>query len=248
MNNNSNEEIEIDLKEVLMALVQHIWLIVLAVALGLGLALGYTILFVKPTYRSTSILYVISSSTSITSLADIQVSSSLTKDYMVVITSRPVLEKVIDNLQLDMSYEGLKSQVSVVNPDNTRFLEITVNSGDAYLAKQIVDEIADVSADRMEEVMETDKPNVMDYGQVASSPSAPNIKKNALIGGLLGFVLACGIVVIMYLMDDSIKTPEDVEKYLGINTLGIIPLSEGVSKRKTRGHDASARRRKSQKK
>ena len=237
MNNNSNEEIEIDLKEVLMALVQHIWLIVLAVALGLGLALGYTILFVKPTYRSTSILYVISSSTSITSLAD-----------MVVITSRPVLEKVIDNLQLDMSYEGLKSQVSVVNPENTRFLEITVNSGDAYLAKQIVDEIADVSADRMEEVMETEKPNVMDYGQVASSPSAPNIKKNALIGGLLGFVLACGIVVIMYLMDDSIKTPEDVEKYLGINTLGIIPLSEGVSKRKTRGHDSSSRRRKSQKK
>ena len=237
MNNRSNEEIEIDLKEVLLALIHHIWLIILAVALGLGLALGYTILFVKPTYKSTSILYVISSSTSITSLADIQVSSSLTKDYMVVITSRPVLEKVIDNLQLDMSYESLKNQVTVVNPENTRFLEITVNCSDAYLAKQIVDEIADVSANRMEEVMETDKPNVMDYGQIATSPSAPNIKKNALIGGLLGFVIACGIVVIMYLVDDSIKTPDDVEKYLGINTLGIVPLSEGVSKRKTRGHE-----------
>ena len=197
----------------------------------------------KPVYTSTSILYVLTKTTSITSLSDIQMGTSLTQDYMVVIQSRPVLEKVIQNLGLDMSYGELRSSVSVNNPSNTRFLEITVSNHDAYLAKKIVDELADVSAERMAEVMETQAPNIMDYGQIPESPSSPNLIKNSMIGAMLGFVLICGIIVVMHLMNDTIRTSEDVEKYLGINTLGMIPLEEGVSKRKTHGKDATAKKR-----
>ena len=197
----------------------------------------------KPVYTSTAILYVLTKTTSITSLSDIQMGTSLTQDYMVVIQSRPVLEKVIQNLGLDMSYGELRSSVSVNNPSNTRFLEITVSNHDAYLAKKIVDELADVSAERMAEVMETQAPNIMDYGQIPESPSSPNLIKNSMIGAMLGFVLICGIIVVMHLMNDTIRTSEDVEKYLGINTLGMIPLEEGVSKRKTHGKDATAKKR-----
>lgn len=237
-----NEEIEIDLRELFYVLLGKIWIIILAAALGFGIAAGWTIGFVKPVYSSTSMLYVMTKSTSITSLTDLQVGSSLTQDYQVFITSRPVVDKVIEELELDMTYEQFVSNVSVENPTNTRFIYITVNSYDAYMAKTIVDKLTDVSAERMGTIMETEKPNVADYGHIPETQTSPNTAKNAIIGALLGMILAIGVILVIYLMNDAIQTTEDVEKYLGINTLGIIPLEEGVSKRGTRGHDKDAAR------
>ena len=242
------EETEIDLVEVFHALVAKIWLIILLAALGFGMMVGYTMLFVKPTYSSSSTIYILSKSTSITSLADFQIGTQLTQDYKVIITSRPVLESVIENLGLTETYESLKGKISVNNPDNTRFLELTVKDTDAYLAKKIVDELTNVSVAKTAEVMETDPPNIMDYGQVADKPIAPSMKKNGIIGGLLGLVLACAIIILQYMMNDSIKTGEDVERYLNLNVLGMIPLEEGVSKRKTHGHDRSGRNTRKKKK
>ena len=242
------EETEIDLVEVFHALIAKIWLIILLAALGLGLMVGYTALFAKPVYSSSSTIYILTKTTSITSLADFQIGTQLTQDYKVIITSRPVLEEVIGNLGLNMSYETLKKKITVNNPDNTRFLEITVTDNDAYLAKKIVDELTDVSVKNTASVMETQPPNIMDYGQVPESPIAPSMKKNGIIGGLLGLVLACAIIIIQYMMNDSIKTGEDVEKYLGLNVLGMIPLEEGVSKRKTHGRDQSSSGRRKRKK
>lgn len=248
MPDNQNQEIEIDLLELAHVLIHKIWAIILATALGLAAAAAFTTLMLKPVYKSTSILYVLTKSTSITSFADIQIGNSFTQDYMVVITSRPVVQKVIDNLGLDMTYGQLKENISVVNPTNTRFLEITVSNNDAFLAKKIVDELADVSAERMAEVMETQEPNIMDYGQIAESPSSPSLIKNSMIGAMLGFIAACGIIIVLHLLNDTIRTSEDVEKYLGINVLGLIPLEEGVSKRKTHGRDATAKKKHSHKK
>ena len=231
------EETEIDLVEVFHALLSKIWLIILLAALGFGLMVGYTMLFVKPTYSSSSTIYILSKTKSITSLADFQIGTQLTQDYKVIITSRPVLEEVIQNLGLNTTYDALKKQISINNPDNTRFLEITITDTDAYLAKKIVDELTDVSVKNTASVMDTEPPNIMDYGQVPEKPIAPSMKKNGIIGGLLGFVLACAIIIIQFMMNDSIKTGEDVEKYLGLNVLGMIPLEEGVSKRKTHGRD-----------
>ena len=183
--NNENTEQEIDLVEIFYALVSKAWLIILFAALGFGIMMGYTTLFVKPTYSSTSTIYILTKSTSITSLADIQMGTQITQDYQVIITSRPVLDEVIQNLGLNMTYEQLKSRISINNPSNTRFLEITVKDNDAYLAKKIVDELTRVSCRTTGEVMETQEPNIMDYGQVASSPVSPSMKKNAIIGGLL---------------------------------------------------------------
>ena len=237
-----NQEIEIDLLELIRVLWSRVWMIILTSIAGLAIAAAVTILLIKPVYTSTATMYVLTKSTSITSLADIQMGTQLTQDYMVVITSRPVVETVISNLGLNMSYGGLKSSITVNNPANTRFLEVTVRNNDAFLAKKIVDELANVSARSMAEVMDTQPPNIMDYGQIPNSPASPSLVKNSVIGAMLGFILACGIIIIMYLMNDSIKTSEDVEKYLGINTLGLIPLEEGVSKKKTRGKDATARK------
>ena len=100
------EETEIDLVEVFHALVAKIWLIILLAALGFGMMVGYTMLFVKPTYSSSSTIYILTKTTSITSLADFQIGTQLTQDYKVIITSRPVLEEVIQNLGLNTTYDA----------------------------------------------------------------------------------------------------------------------------------------------
>ncbi len=235
-----NDEIEIDLRELFYVLLGKIWIIILVTALGFGIAAGYTLAFVQPVYSSTSMLYVMTKSTSITSLTDLQVGASLTKDYQVFIESRPVVDKVIEELELDMSYEQFVENLTVENPANTRFIYITVNHHDAYMAKTIVDKLTDVSAERMGTIMETEKPNVADYGHIPEHQTSPNVTKNSLIGAIAGFVLSAGIILVLHLMNDAINTTEDVERYLGMNTLGIIPLEEGVSKKGTRGHDKDA--------
>ena len=242
MNDERNEEIEIDLRELFYVLLSRIWIIILVTALGLGIAAVYTTAFIQPVYSSTSLLWVVSKSTSITSLTDLQVGSSLTQDYSVFITSRPVVDRVIEELELDTTYEELVENVTVENPTNTRFIYITVDNHDAYMAKTIVDKLTDVSAEYMGKVMETQPPNVADYGHIPEHQTSPSLTKNALIGAVIGFVLAVACIIVIHLMNDAIQTTEDVEKYLGINTLGLIPLEEGVSKRGTRGHDKDAAR------
>ncbi len=240
--NRQNEEVEIDLVELFHVLMHKIWILILAGILGAGLYGGYTMFFVSPTYTSTSEIYILSKSTSITSLTDLQVGTQLTKDYMEIIKSRPVLEKVIKDLHLDYGYGGLVGRLSFRNPQNTRILYITVTDTDAYMAKTIVDAITDASLDYMEEVMEQQAPNVIDYGHIAQVKSGPNVTRNGILGGMLAVFLVAAIIIFRYLRDDSLRNSEDVERYLGLEVLGQIPLTGGVSKKKTHGKDKDAKK------
>jgi len=240
--NRQNEEVEIDLVELFRVLMHKIWILILAGILGAGLYGGYTMFFVSPIYRSTSEIYILSKSTSITSLTDLQVGTQLTKDYMEIIKSRPVLEKVIKDLHLDYGYDTLVGKLSFRNPQNTRILYITVTDTDAYMAKTIVDAITDASLDYMEEVMEQQAPNIIDYGHIPQAKSGPNVTKNGILGGMLAVFLVAAIIIFRYLRDDSLRNSEDVERYLGLEVLGQIPLTGGVSKKKTHGKDKDAKK------
>lgn len=232
-----NEEIEIDLREIFFLLLRHIWIIILSAVIGVASFGFYTYTMIDPLYESQSMMYVLTKSTSLTSLADVQLGTQLTNDYVVFITSRPVVDKVIDNLDLDMTYKEFLDHVSVDNPSNTRILKVTVRHTDPQMAQTIVNELTDVAASRVAEVMDTDAPRVADYGHLPEHPSSPSIVKNSAIGGMLLALLAIAIIVIHYLLNDSIKTSDDVERYLGLNVLGMIPLEEGTSKRQTHGRD-----------
>lgn len=221
-----NDEIEIDLQELIFTLLAHWKMIVLSTVLVAAIALTYTKLCITPLYESTSQLYVLSKSTSITSLADIQTGTSLTNDYMVVVGGRTVLDQVIENLGLEENYAQLKGKVTLNNPTNSRVLEITVTDPDVTRAKKIADEIATVSADYIAEKMNQDAPSVIQTGYVDGSKVSPNTLKNTAIGAAIGFLLAAMIVVITYLLNDTIMSTEDVEKKLGLHVLGTLPLDE----------------------
>lgn len=231
---NQNDEIEIDLMELFYVLLDKIWIILATTVAGAVLALVITQAFITPLYSSSSMIYIKnggSSSLATMSMADLQVSSELTSDYNVLVTSRPVVNKVIKNLDLDLDYKEFLETVSTENPTDTRFLRITVTNPDPYMAKTIVDELTDATIERTAEIMDTDKPSMAEEGTVAEEPDSPSIVKNTAIGAILGFLLAAGLFVVLYLLDDSIKTEDDVEKYLGLNTLGTIPMEEGKSKK-----------------
>lgn len=230
--NPATDEIEIDLLEIFYV-IRSKMLIILAsmIAFG-GIMFGYSTLLAQPVYESTARMYILTQSTSLTSLADIQVGTSLTQDYKVLITSRTVVEQVIENLQLDCTYGQMLEQVSVNNPSNTRIIEITIQDNIPEDAKLIVDEFVEVSKEKISTIMVTDPPSVVDYGNMPINPVSPNIMKNTVIGAALGAFLAIAIVIVIFLMDDTVKTADDVEKYLGLNTLTSVPLKEGEKKAK----------------
>lgn len=221
--NQHAEEYEIDLLEIFYALKKKIVVIILAGLIGGGLAAAYCFLLAKPVYESTAKLYILSQSTSITSLADIQMSSSLAKDYEEMIYSRPVVMQVKNNLHLDYKYEDLKDMLEVENPTDTRCLNISCKSNDKEEARDMANEFAKVSKRQIAQIMDTDEPTLFEKAVVNKDPVKPQKIKLIIIGAILGLLIACVIVVIRYMLNDSIKTEDDIERYLGLNNLASIP-------------------------
>ncbi len=239
MGTNQDEEVEIDLMELFYALKRGIWLIMTAGLLAAGIAGMYTAFVMKPVYTSSTMLYVVNKSTTLPSLSDLQLGTQLTKDYKVMITSRPVTRKVIENLDLDMDHETLVKKISVDNPSDTRVLTISVQDNDPYMAKLIADELASVASARMAEIMDSAPPNIIEEGNLPTRKTSPSISKNTMMGGVLGVFVVMFLIVVEYLMNDSVRTPEDVERYLGLTVLGTIPVfgdekASGKAKRKKR--------------
>lgn len=220
------DEIEIDLVELFFELLKYWKQIAVSTFLVAVIALLISKFLMTPMYESTSELYVLSKSTSITSLTDIQMGTNLTNDYIVVVTERTVLEQVIRNLSLSMDYKDLGDEITVNNPSNSRILQITVKDANPELAKAIADELADVSAAFISEKMDQDPPSIISYGYQDGKPVSPSILKNTIIGALLGFILAAAVIVLAYMFNDTIMTADDIEKKLGLNVLGSLPLEE----------------------
>ena len=218
-----NDEIEIDLLELFFVLKKKIAVIILAALLGAGLLGAYSFLIAKPVYESTAKLYILSQSTSLTSFADIQISNSLAKDYEEMIFSRPVVMQVAQNLELDYTYEELKGMMSVNNPSDTRCLNITCQNTDMQEASDIANEFASVAKRQISDIMDTDEPALYEAAIANPDPIKPEKLKNTVIGFLLGLIIACGIIIVQYMLNDSLKTEEDIERFLGLNTLAAIP-------------------------
>lgn len=236
----------IDLIEILYALKKRALILLAAAVLG-GLISGiYTKLFVTPLYTSTSMILVLSKDTTLTSIADLQFGSQLANDYKVLVTSRPVMEEVIEELDLSMSWQGLKNSISINNPESTRLLEISVKYADPEMAKKIVDEVSYTASEYIGEQMEVVPPKIIEEGVVSSAPVSPNVSGNIVKGILAGLVLAAAAVVLLTMMDDTIKSEEDIEKYLEIPMFASVPdRKDYISGNRGTRKKRSKRRRKS---
>ena len=244
--NMNDDEVEIDLLQLFRALKKRIlWIVGAGVIMGGAFGL-FSKFAITPQYTSTSMVYILSKETTLTSLADLQIGSQLTEDYKVIVNSRPVLGEVIDSLALDMSYEQLLAKISIGNPTDTRILTVTVTDPDPYRAKAIVDCVAETASDYIGEIMEMIPPKIIENGTVATRKTSPSNGKNAMLGALAGMVLVCGVIVIQVIMNDTVRTEEDVERYLGLSVLASVPLREGEERTKP-GHNSNGENTKSRK-
>lgn len=234
-NKRIQEEDTIDLGRLLFALKKKIWIILVVGLLGACGAAGYTKFFITPTYTSTSMMLVLSKETTLTSLADLQLGTQLAQDYQVLITSRPVLEQVVENLELPMNYKELRGCISVNNPSDTRMLNISVTLSDAKLAKTVVDELVEVASVYIGDKMEVTPPKIIEEGELPVYKTSPNMQKNVIMGFLAGVVLVAGIVVVLELLDETVKNEDDIERYLGIPTFAVVP-DLSLNKKKKKKH------------
>lgn len=225
----NNNEIEIDLYELYHVLLSKLWLII-AVGMFTGLiAMGISKFVKTPTYESTTKIYILNKQDGNTvTYSDVQLGSQLTKDYKEMINSRYVLEEVIQKQGLKMDYNQLIDMVEVTTPSDTRVLWITVKDTDQVRAMNIANCIRESAAAHIENVMDIEAVNVVETANMPMYKSGPSVMKWSLAGGIFGVLLVSIIAIAQYLLDDTIKSSEDVERYLGLSTLALIPLTDDV--------------------
>ena len=170
--NGAETEEEIDLVEVFYLLWGHILQIIACLLAGALLAFGFTYFFVTPMYQASASIYIVSASNnSIVNLTDLQIGSQLTADYQELMLSRPLLQDVIKNLDLDTNYRSLAGQVSITNANDTRILKVTVTDSDPERAADIANELIKQARIYLPEIMETETPNVVEDAVVPTQKS-----------------------------------------------------------------------------
>lgn len=226
-----SDEIEIDLMEIFMILLGKLPLMLSIGLLTAFIAFMVSMFVIAPTYQSTTKIYILNKQENANvTYSDLQMGTQLTKDYAELIQSRFVLEEVIQQLGLELDYEKLKDKISVTSPSDTRIISITVSDHNPAQAMKIANAVREASSLHITNVMDIEAVNVVETADMPAHKSSPDVTKATLLGGVIGMFVVAAAVVILYLLNDTIKTSDDVEKYLGLSTLAMIPLAEDEAK------------------
>ena len=226
MNNQENQAVEIDVFVTLKVLWKRKFSIILVALVFAIAAFGYSAFLAKKEYQSTSRIYVVSrqnqDNNALTN-SDLQAGAYLVKDYREIILSQNVLSQAIEELKLDMTPAELSKKISVSVPTDTRILSITAKDGDPKEAARIANGLRNVAAEKIISVTKVSDVTTLDEAEVPQSPSSPNIKRNVLLGFVAGAGLMVVLLVVVEVLDDRVKRPEDVEELMGLPLLGVVP-------------------------
>ena len=226
MNNQENQAVEINVFATLKVLWKRKFSIILVALVFAIAAFGYSAFLAKKEYQSTSRIYVVSrqnqDNNALTN-SDLQAGSYLVKDYREIILSQNVLSQAIEELKLDMTPAELSKKISVSVPTDTRILSITAKDGDPKEAARIANGLRNVAAEKIISVTKVSDVTTLDEAEVPQSPSSPNIRRNVLLGFVAGAGLMVVLLVVVEVLDDRVKRPEDVEELMGLPLLGVVP-------------------------
>ena len=226
MNNQENQAVEIDVFATLKVLWKRKFSIILVALVFAIAAFGYSAFLAKKEYQSTSRIYVVSrqnqDNNALTN-SDLQAGSYLVKDYREIILSQNVLSQAIEELKLDMTPAELSKKISVSVPTDTRILSITAKDGNPKEAARIANGLRNVAAEKIISVTKVSDVTTLDEAEVPQSPSSPNIRRNVLLGFIAGAGLMVVLMVVVEVLDDRVKRPEDIEELMGFTLLGIVP-------------------------
>lgn len=227
----SQNETEIDLRVVFGIIRKNLVLIVIITTLfGIG-AYFYSSFFIAKQYSASATIIVNNKATdkAIISTTEINAAQDLANVYSIIIKSDTVLQQVIDNLQLNMSYETLNSKISVSSVNSTQVMRITMTHTNAEFAQKVVSEIVEVAPPIITDKVEAGSVKVISASKISNNgkPVSPNLKRNALIGALAGMVLVLLLVFLKELTNNTFKTEDDIINTLHVPLIGMIPEVDG---------------------
>ncbi|HEM3691451.1 TPA: capsular biosynthesis protein CpsC [Streptococcus suis] len=226
MNNQEANTIEIDVLALLRTIWRKKFLILLTAILTTGLAFAYSAFLVTPQYDSTTRLYVVNQSSdngAVITNQDLQAGSFLVKDYKEIILSQDVLKNVTTTLGIT---EDIKDKITVTIPTDTRILSITVRDSDPNQAATVANTLRDEAAKKIIEVTKVSDVTTLEAALPAENPSTPQTKRNLVLGFIAGAFLATALVLVLEVLDDRVKRPQDIEEGLGMTLLGVVPHAE----------------------
>ena len=228
-----NEQ-EIDLIELSKKIVKHLpMIIIFSIILGAASFL-LSKFVITPKYDSNTTMIVSNSNqnndpnnpqTNV-ELGQIQANKALISTYSEIVKSKGIAERVINNLGLDMDYEEFSSKVSIEPVKDTQIISVKVVDTIPERAMDIANETANIFKSSIGEIMNVDNVQILDGAILPEEASSPNIKKNTVIGIILGFVLGVAVVLFKEIADSSVKSSEEVTEYFDIPVIGIVPDSE----------------------
>lgn len=216
---------EIDLKELLDVFKRKIGLIILVTSCICILGAIYGLVLQKPMYKSYATIILVSgenASSSTITQSDIALNKNLVDTYAEVIKSRRVLSQVINELNLDVSYEKLSDRIVVSSVNNTEIIKISVNDEDAIKAKNIANVTANYFIDEIPDLYNINNVSILDEAIESNTPYNINIIKQVIIYFMIGLVLSFGIVFIIFYFDRTIKSVEQIEQKTKLPILGSV--------------------------
>ena len=231
---NTPDQQEIDLFELLIFYMGRLPLLIAAALCGALLSGLITHFCIADKYTAVSRMYMVSaSSSSVINLSDLDIGTSLSNDYVELMKTRPVVEGVIDSLGLDYTYDNLVGMISLSVVPNTRIVKISVTSTDPREAMDIANEMARISRVHLPKVMSAPAPTIVEEAILPKNKSYPSMSRNVAAGTMAALFAVMGVLTVIFLMDDTIRTSEDIEKEFGIMPMTVIPEGtvEGLEKR-----------------
>ena len=223
-----NEE-TIDLLELFGMLWQHIFQILICTVIGAAVAFGVTKFLMVPQYESSAMMIVNTRQDVNANVTSDQINSAtkLVETYSIIVKSDTVLSRVIDDLGLNLNYGELKDKVTVKSVNSTQVMQISVQDADPAAAQIICQKITQVCPDLIKDAVEAGSVKLISAASTPVQPVSPNTLKNTAVGALLGLVACAGVLVLRMLLNNKINNDADVQKYLDLPVLGVIPAYEG---------------------
>lgn len=219
---------EIDLREIfalLKANLVYILLVTLAFAI-----VGFigTKFLITPQYESSVNMIVNTKQENSATVSNDNITSAknLVDTYAIIIKSNTVLNEVIDELNLDIDYDALTEKISVEAVNSTQIMKISVTDPDPNVAADIVRSIAKISPDEIVDAVEAGSCKVISQVETTDEPVSPSVLKNTALAAIIGLVLIVAAIILKDFLSNYIVDDDDVQKYLGLPVLGVIPEVE----------------------
>ena len=216
---------EIDLVELFDYFFRRAYIIIITALVFLVGGLTYTVFLKEPLYKSDVNVILVSKNSQSSSLqSEIAANQKLAATYRELVTSRSVLNEVIEDLDLTYTVSQLQKMISVQNVNETEIIKITVSSSKPKEAKEIANIIAVKIQDEVKDIYNLENVSIIDKAVIAKEPYNINVVKESIIYIALGVVLSCGVIFVIYYFDNTIKSIDQVEKRLGIPVIGTVPM------------------------